>query len=328
MALVTIKDIAQKAKVAVSTVSYVLNGTKNVKPATKERILLAIKELNYTPRMVARSLKTRKTQTIGIIVPNISNVFFVEIIRGIEDIFNHHGYSVILCNTDEDRQKEIRYLQTLFDKDIDGLIFLGTGKNQNVLNNKQDTPVVVVDRRLGEEFNSVLVDNVFGGYLATDYLLTKTKSEVLFLSGQLTLSTYFDRLLGYKEALKVHGYGYSENLVYQCQASHDGGYQCIENLIKDSFEIKSIFAANDLIALGAMKALIKNGIRIPEEVSIVGYDDIPTSSLVVPALTTVEQPKYLMGKRAAELLLKQINNEKIDEKKLILKPKLIIRETT
>jgi LacI family transcriptional regulator len=326
--MATIKDIAKRANVAISTVSYVLNDSKNVKPETKERIMKIIEELNYHPRMVARSLKTRKTLTIGIIVPDISNMFFTEIIRGIEDLFNKHDYSVILCNTDEDQSKESKYIKTLFEKDIDGLIFLGTGKNQqNLLKNKKNIPVVIVDRKIGDEFNSVMVNNLKGGYLATEYLLKKHHSEVLFLSGSLAVSTYFDRLSGYKEALRANGYAFNEALVHQCEASSDGGYLCIEKLFDKSFPFKSIFAANDLIALGAMKALIKRGIKIPEEVSIIGYDNIPTSYLVIPALTTVNQPKYLMGEQAGRLLLKQIKEEMNGEEQIVLDPELIIRET-
>jgi LacI family transcriptional regulator len=327
--MATIKDIAKRANVAISTVSYVLNNSKNVKPETKERIMKIIEELNYHPRMVARGLKTSKTSTIGIIVPDISHMFFTEIIRGIVDFFNKHNFSVILCNTDEDQEKETKYIHTLFGKDIDGLIFLGTGKDQQtLLKNKKNIPVVIVDRKIGDEFNSVMVNNHKGGYLATDYLLRKHPSEVLFLSGPLTVSTYLDRLSGYRDAVIANGYEFNRDLVHQCEVSPEGGYQCLEMLLEKSSPIRSIFAANDLIALGAMRALIKRGIQIPEQVSIIGYDNIYAASLVIPALTTIDQPKYKMGEQASELLLKQIKQEMNGEVEIVLDPELIIRETT
>ncbi|MGG4142630.1 LacI family DNA-binding transcriptional regulator [Paenibacillus algorifonticola] len=331
--MVTIKDIAKKANVAISTVSYVLNGTKNVKPETKERIMNAIKELNYHPSMAARSLKSRKTLTIGIVVPDISNAFFTEIIRGIEDLFNEHAYSVILCNTDEDQAKELRYLNTLFEKDIDGLIFLGTGKNRDVFNNRKDFPVVVVDRKVvdkkaGESFSSVMIDNVHGGFEATNFLLSQNRSEVMLVIGDLSIQNSRDRLEGYKKALALHGVAYDESLVYECKVSHEAGYVFMDKLLEKPFAYRSIFAANDLLALGIMKALFQKGYRIPEDIAIVGYDNIPTSYLVVPALTTINQPKYQMGKKAGELLLKKINAESHLVEHIVLKPELVIREST
>ena len=325
--MATIRDIAKSANVAASTVSYVLNGTKSVKPETRERILKIMQDMDYQPSIVARSLKTKKTLTIGIIVPDISNIFFIEIVRGIEDISHKHGYSVILCNTGEDRQKEIKYLNTLINKDIDGLIFLGTGKNRQILRNNKDIPVVIVDRKLGEGFCSVMIDNVKGGFIAADYLLKKNGPEMAFITGPLAISTYFDRMTGYMNALKAHNCEFNEELVIECRVSHEGGYEAVESLLKREINVKSVFAANDLIALGAMRALIKKGIRIPEEVSIIGYDDIPAASIVTPALTTVEQPKYSMGEKAAGLLFGQINKQDLSDMHVVLEPRLIVRET-
>ncbi|MDB5053853.1 MAG: Transcriptional regulator, LacI family [Bacilli bacterium] len=325
--MVTIKDIAKRAKVAISTVSYVINNSKNVTPETKARILSAIDELNYYPSMAARSLKTRRTLTVGIIVPDISNAFFTEIIRGIEDLFNKHDYSVILCNTDEDQDKEKRYLNTLYEKDIDGLIFIGTGKNEEIFKNRKEVPIVLVDRKVSGDFDSVTVNNVLGGFLATDHLLKRNRSSVMFLAGDLKINTYFDRLQGYKLGLKTHGLEFDESLVHLCKVSHEAGYQYMEKLLTKPFDIRSIFVENDLIALGVMKALLIKGIRIPEDVAIVGYDNIPTSYLVVPSLTTIDQPKYLIGKKAGELLLSKINGNKEAKKQIVLDPEIVVRET-
>jgi LacI family transcriptional regulator len=178
-----------------------------------------------------------------------------------------------------------------------------------------------------------MVNNVLGGYLATDHLLKKNRSNVLLLTGDLNLSTCFDRMQGYKEALKEHGYEFDESLVHECKVSHEAGVQFMDNLLSKPFEIRSVFAANDLLALGAMRSLMNHGKRIPEDFAIVGYDNIPTSHLVVPSLTTIDQPKYLMGKRAGELLLKKMKNqtEQVEEEdqveQIVLDPELIVRES-
>jgi len=325
--MATIKDIAKKANVAASTVSYVLNDTKSVKPETKEKILKIVEEMNYHPSQVARSLKTKKTLTIGIIIPDISNMFFTEIIRGIEDVANSFEYNVVLCNTDEDQQKEKRYLNNLINKNIDGLIFVGTGKNSHIFERRQNMPVVMVDRKLGYNFPSVMVNNIAGGFEATNYLLGKNASQVLLLTGPLSISTYFDRMTGYIDALRSRRFDYNELYVQECPVSLDGGYNAIDGIFEKGIQVKSIFASNDLIALGALKALLKRGINVPGEISLVGYDDIPTSSIVTPSLTTVEQPKYLMGEKAAQLLLEQIADKEVEDRHIVLEPRLIIRET-
>jgi LacI family transcriptional regulator len=328
--MTTIKDIAKRSNVAISTVSYVLNKSKNVKPETRKKVLQAIEELNYRPNMTARSLKTKQSLTVGIILPDISNLFFIEVIRGIEDTLSENDYSVILCNSDENKQKEIKYISTLIEKDIDGIIFLGTGTNLTDL--KKNVPLVVVDRKLGDQYSTVTTDNEKGGYMATMHLLERNHSEVILLTGPLTISTYFDRKSGYMKALKEKDVQFNELLVHECEVSLKGGMLAVEQVLNSEIEIKSIFAANDLIALGAMRALIKRGFAVPGDVSIIGYDDIPMVSLVTPALTTIEQPKYEMGVKAGELLLQKIRNVKKNEGKtnmqVTLQPKLIIRETT
>jgi len=175
--MTTLKDIAKKANVSVSTVSYVLNNKKTVKPETMQRIMQAVEEAGYYPNQLARGLKTRQTLTLGVIVPDISNEFFTQVIRGIEDTVNQDGYSIILCNTDNDANRERKYIDTLLSKDIDGLIFVGTGKTQYILEKKSAIPVVVVDRKLGDDFSSVMVDNIKGGYIATEYLICLVKKR-------------------------------------------------------------------------------------------------------------------------------------------------------
>lgn len=323
----TIKDVAKRAGVATSTVSYVLNNNKKLKPETVERVLAAVEELGYRPNLIARSLKTRKTATIGIIVPDIANAFFTEIIRGIEDISEKNDHSVILCNTYEDMDKEEKYLNILLNRDIDGLIFVGTGKNPRILSNIRNVPIVVVDRRIGDSFPSVMVNNEKGGYLAASHLLKRKKEEILLLSGPLAINTYFERLNGYLKAVKEAGMHRNELLIYECEVSYDGGQKTMEDILNHSIHFGSIFAANDLIALGAYNTLMNNGIRIPADLPLVGFDDIPTAHIITPGLTTVRQPTYRIGSKAAEILFRHVNGESKEIEHLVLEPELVVRET-
>jgi LacI family transcriptional regulator len=326
--MTTIKDIAKRANVSVSTVSNVINNKKNVKPETRERVLDVINEYGFQPKSVARSLKTKKTLTIGIIMPDITNQFFTETTRGIEDTANKYGYNVILCNTDENVNKEIEYLNTLYNKDVDGIIFVGTCETQHMDQNRKRTPIVVIDRKLGENMTSVVVDNVKGGFIATKHLLERKKSEIILLTGSLSTSTYFERMTGYLNALRSEKFEYNELLVNECEASFQGGYNTIQSILNKNVNIQSIFAVSDMIAIGAMRALIEKGKRIPEDVLIVGYDDIIISSMFIPSLTTVRQPKYEMGQRAVELLIDKIEGKSQRNERIILEPELIIREST
>ena len=319
--------LQKKAGVSVSTVSYVVNNKKKVKLQTKEKIFKAINELNYSPNLTARSLKTKRTNSIGVIVPDLSNMFFTEIIKGIEDTASKENYVIILCSTYENIEKEEKDLKTLLRKDIDGLIFISTGKVHIPQINKK-VPIVLVDRKLDSSYLSVMVNNKMGGFLATDHLLNKRDSEVFLFTGPLTINTYFERMNGYLEALRKHEYDYNEKLIINCDVSYNGGMEAYKKLISNITTIKSIFAANDLIALGIIKAVLQSGLKIPDNVMIVGFDDIPTSFIMNPSLTTIRQPTYLMGVKAAELILNQLNNKPIENKQIILEPELIVRDTT
>jgi len=326
--MTTIKDVAKRAHVAVSTVSYAIKKKKKLKKETVEKILKAVQELNYHPNLTARSLKTKKTNTIGVIVPELSNIFFTEIIKGIEDVTSSNDFTIILCCTYEDSEKETRSLNTLIKKDIDGLIFVGTGKNQSSLIEKINFPIVIVDRKFGKNFISIMVDNKKGGYLATKHLLEKNRSEIYLFTGPLSVNTYFDRMDGYVNALKEYGLDYDESLIIECSIDYDGGYDAVEKLISKNKTMHAIFATNDLIAIGAVKKLLKSGYRIPQDVSIVGYDDIATASIINPELTTIRQPKYVMGKKSAELILDMINGKDVENIHIVLEPELVKREST
>lgn len=329
--MATIRDVAKEAGVAPSTVSYVLNDTKPVKEETRLKVLEAIDKLNYMPSAIARSLKTKTTSTIGLIIPDISNPFFSEITKGIEDVANESGYTVFICNTYENREKEEEYLKTLIQKEADGLIYVGAGSFRNELLEKGSLPIVIVDRKINKEmdnYGDVLVDNEGGAYDATSYFIKKGHKDITLLSGPLDISTYNERLSGYKRALIENNIKFSEKLVYQILQKHiniNGGYEVMEKIIKDRKVTEAIFATNDLIAIGAIKSLQENGFHIPRDVKIIGFDDIYPSSLITPALTTVAQPKYEMGARAMKMLYDLMNNSNKAKTTIILDTDIVIR---
>ncbi len=326
--MATIKDVAELAGVATSTVSYVLNNNKPLKAETREKVFAAIEQLGYRPNLIARSLKTRKTATIGIIVPDLANAFFIEIIRGIEDISEQHGHSVILCNTYENARKEENYLKTLLTRDIDGLIFVGTGKNPKILSDIKEVPIVVVDRRLGDAFPSVMVDNEKGGHLAVSHLLSRKRAEVLLLTGPLSINTYFERMNGYLRALKEAGMTRNDLLIRECTVSYDGGQKAMESVLAEKLSFGSIFAANDLIALGAFNILMKQHILLPGDMSLIGFDDIPTAHIITPGLSTIRQPTYEIGAKAANILFAHIADRSKKIEHIVMEPELVVRETT
>lgn len=332
--MATIYDVAREAGVAPSTVSYVLNNTKNVKESTRRKVMDAVEKLNYTPSSIARSLKTKTTSTIGIVLPDISNPFFSEITKGIEDVANEYGYTVFICNTYENIQKEEKYLNTFLSKDIDGLILVSTStQNFNDMNLK--IPIVAVDRKVAidsDKCGYISVDNEKGGYDAVYYLMKKTPGKVLVLSGPTYINTYAERLLGCKKAFENNGRSFSDDIVFEVLKDHisiDGGFKMMKGMVEKGIiqPGDGVFATNDLIAIGAIKALQKMGYRVPKDIKIIGFDDIYPSSLITPALTTIAQPKYEMGAEAMKMLYGFIYNEKNMEKTLRLVPELIERES-
>ncbi|WP_035294438.1 LacI family DNA-binding transcriptional regulator [Clostridium sp. KNHs214] len=326
----TLKDIAEAVGVSKATVSMVLNNKEiNVSESTREKIFNSAKELNYIPNSVARSLSTKKTETIGIILPDIENPFFSEIARAIEDVANKFNYNVILCNTDNKNDKEEQYIKLLISKLVDGIIFLtGVGKDESIdILKNNNIPFVLVDRYMEnvEEFNGVYCLNEEGVEQGVDYLLQNGKKHIAFVTGPMELSVSKKRLDGYKKSMNNRNI-YKDELIFEGDFTTEGGIKVTQNILKSKISVDAIFYGNDAMALGGMKVLLRAGYRIPEDISIIGFDNIRISSFVQPELTTIGQPIYHMGKEACKLLINTIEHK--DEKKQIyFKPELIIRDT-
>lgn len=323
----TIKDIADKAGVAPSTVSNVLNGTKYVSSDVADKVMRVVKELNYAPNMVARSMRTKSTQTIGVIVPEL-NVFFAEIVSEIETQLYQHGYNMLMCSTAEDKQREIDSLNSFLQRNIDGMILLGTDLNEETLVEDYPVPIVMVDRQIGAKCPSVFLDNELGGYLATKHLCENQARRIALIVGSTELQTYQRRASGYRRALREFEIAYDERLVCHCdRVCYEAGWEAMKQLSDQRVAYDAVFAANDFYAIGALKYLLECGVSVPHEVKVVGFDDIQTSQLVTPALTTIRQPKAEMGSICVKLILDMIHGVDHPEK-VELSPELVIRQSS
>ena len=326
----TIKDVAKLAGVHPSTVSRVINDDPRISEKTKKKILLIVNKLRYTPNAIARGLKTKRTYTLGMLIPDITNPFFAEIARGVEDAANKNNFNVILCNTDDKLKKERTYLEILRGKRVDGLI-LGTAhvKDKSILElEMKKFPYILISRNIeGLDKNCIIVDDVEGGMMATEYLIKLGHRRIAHITGPLKTRSALNRLKGYKLALKKYNIEYMDELVEEGDFRIKGGYQAMKKFLKLLEPPRAIFAANDLLALGAMQAIQKKNFHIPEDFSVIGFNDIELASFVYPALTTIRQPMLEMGELAVKMLLRIIEEGEFNQRKIVLKPKLIIRES-
>ncbi|HBZ80884.1 MULTISPECIES: LacI family DNA-binding transcriptional regulator [Brevibacillus] len=329
---ITIKDIAKRANVSTATVSRVINNkSEGISPQTREYIQSIIKELNYQPNALARGLITRKTSTIGLILPDITNPFFPDLVRGIEDAANKAGYSVFLGNSDDNAKKEKKYVQLMTEKKVDGIIFSSTAKYSKDLYDEliaADIPVVLIDRgESGDAYSGVYMKNEEGAYMATKHLLEQNHTRIGCISGPPSVQNSQDRVEGYKRALAEAGISVQESWIVSGGYRIDGGYEVAKKMLADG-EVTAIFACNDLMAIGVYEAAQELGKSIPRDVSVVGFDDIRLISTLMPKLTTIRQPAYQMGKEAAKILIQSIKKKGIKQKVVYWEPELMIRQST
>lgn len=328
--MTSIRDVAKRAGVSVSTVSHVINNTRHVEPETAVRVRQAITELAYHPNAAARSLRSGQTHTIGLMVPDNSNPFFAEIARVIEDEGFRAGYSVILCNSDGSNAKENAYVDVLLSKQVDGLIFISSSNGlqnlKRVLNAK--TPVVVVDREVHDSaVSQILVDNWHGGYLAGQYLLELGHRHFAMITGYQSTTPSAQRQLGFNQVLHEANIILDPKQVVSGDFRFEGGKGAASQLVNAGLNFSALFAANDLMAMGALTALHAAGVRVPQDVSVIGFDNIPYAQTTVPPLTTIAQPIEEIGKCCIEVLLQQIRMPDAPVHQDVLLPSLVIRES-
>ena len=329
--MANIKDVALHAGVSVTTVSHVVNGTRFVSETARQRVEEAVRELGYVPSAVARSLKHNTTRTFGMVIPNNSNPYFAEIIRGVEDRCFAAGYNVILCNSNDDPERQAAYLRVLAERRIDGLIFVVTGSDAVVRATLGgiNTPLVLLDREVsGVSGDLVEVNHVLGSQMATRHLLELGHPRVACISGPPGLSPSSQRRAGWKDALEKAGVERTESDLARGDFTARGGYLAMQALLKRRPRPTAVFACNDLMAFGALTAAREAGIAVPQQLSIVGFDDIDLAAFSAPPLTTVAQPKKQIGTVAADLLLDRVSNARTDNRQMILDPELRVRAST
>lgn len=351
MARVNIKDVADMAGVSTATVSHVINGTRFVREETRRKVLEIVEALNYHPSSIARGLATNSTQTIGLIISDITNPFFTAVARGVEDEINQHGYHTIFCNTDEDPAREDEYLRLLFAHQIDGLIISPTGtRSERLIRIGEDVPIVLLDRQAdGLEAPLVGVDNEGGAYQATSHLIKLGHRRIGVVTGLQSISTLAERVRGYKRALREAGLPIDEALIVQADprfyvnqlstVSHNlinssvtnlqmtpNAFYALQQLLDLPNRPTALFVTNNQMILGTLHGIRQRQLRCPDDISLVGFDDNDWSPLFSPPLTAVRQPTYQLGQTAAKLLMKLIQREQF-ERPRPFPVELIVRES-
>ena len=328
--MVTIRDVADRAGVSATTVSHVINKTRPVSDALSKRVLAAMGELGYQPNALARSLRRKQTHTFGLIVPDSANPFFAELARGIEDTSFDVGYSVILCNSNGDPARERLYLDVLATKQVDGILLVAAGESTQPVDalRARDIPVVIVDRDVpGLAADCVLTDNAQGGRLATEHLIALGHRRIGCIAGPADLTPSADRVTGYRQALQAAGISADETLIVRGDFRDRSGYQGAQQLLALADPPTAMFACNDLMAIGAVGAVLEHGWQVPDDISIIGFDDIHLAAYVNPPLTTVAQPKYELGAVAAAMLLERLGEREMPPRRRLLVAELVVRRS-
>jgi LacI family transcriptional regulator len=333
MARVTILDVAHQAGVSLATVSRVLNNKEDVSDETRQHVLKTIQELDFRPSGIARSLATRQSGTLGLIVPDITNPFSAEIARGVEQLASAENYQVFLCIAEQDPQRELEVLDSLREKQVDGVILCSSCLDDSQLSEVlRNHPAAVLVNRLPPEavadlaVSAVMVDEKAGGEMMTRHLLLKRKA-VGFLAGPPLSKSCRERYSGYRLAYQAAGLTFQPEWVRHCDSDVEGGYQAATALLTQRPELEALFCCNDLMAIGALQACAASGKPVPQSVAIAGFDDIPAAALVSPALTTCRVPRYDLGCQAAQALLDQIQGCKDGCGQIILPAELIVRQS-
>ncbi|MEX4589832.1 substrate-binding domain-containing protein [Haemophilus influenzae] len=325
--MVTMKDIARLAQVSTSTVSHVINGSRFVSDEIREKVMRIVAELNYTPSAVARSLKVRETKTIGLLVTATNNPFFAEVMAGVEQYCQQHQYNLIIATTGGDAKRLQQNLQTLMHKQVDGLLLMcGDSRFQADIELTISLPLVVMDWWFTElNADKILENSALGGYLATKALIDAGHRKIGIITGNLKKSVAQNRLQGYKNALSEAKIALNPHWIVESHFDFEGGVLGIQSLLTQSSRPTAVFCCSDTIAVGAYQAIQQQGLRIPQDLSIMGYDDIELARYLSPPLSTICQPKAELGKLAVEALLQRIKNPNENYRTLVLEPTCILR---
>lgn len=329
----TIHDIARELKISASTVSRALNDNPRISLKTKEKIKAVADSFGYRPNTLASNLRNKKSNTIGIVVPLINRHFFSSVISGAEDVAFKAGYNVVISQSNDLADKEIKIVQSMFSNRVDGLIIsiaMQTNTYEHLkIFKKKNIPLVFFDRVIPEiETDKIVVDDFAGGFRVTQHLIDQGYKRIAHLAGTQNLMTYFDRKNGYIEALRKKGIPYDESLVIVNSLTSEEGVTAVQQLMKLPSPPDAIFCGNDTTALSVMIYLRDKGVRIPQDFGIVGFSNEPFSKVVSPSISTIAQPGFKMGQKASELIIREIETKERDPQTIILPTELIIRESS
>jgi LacI family transcriptional regulator len=325
---VTMEQVAREAGVSLMTVSRVVNNRDGVSQATRERVQAIIERLGYRPSDIARGLVTRRTATIGLVVPDVANPFFSEVARGAEHVAYEEGYNVFLCNTEEDTQRELGVLCSLEEKRVDGIVLCSPRLEEEQLEKAltRYPAAVLVNRRLAHDrVGVVLIEDEKGGQVATEHLLRAGHRAIGFLAGPLTSSSGQRRVAGFCTALGTASLHCNSDWIRHCSPTVEGGHKVAHELLDTYSYLTALVCFNDLVAVGALQACAELGRVVPNDTAVVGFDDIPLAALVTPPLTTCHIPRYELGAQAMRLLLDQINELSPKCTEVVLQPTLVVR---
>ncbi|RYU68794.1 LacI family DNA-binding transcriptional regulator [Aliivibrio finisterrensis] len=329
--MATIKDIARHVGVSTSTVSHVLNKTRFVSEEISERVMAAAKSLNYTPSALARSLKVNHTKTFGMLVTTSTNPFFGEVVKGVERRCYEKGYNLILCNTEGDAERVHSSLDTLLQKRVDGLLLMCTEIEDQVLelfSRYPAVPTVVMDWGLIDFPSDKIQDNSHhGGYLATKFLIEQGHTDIGCLTGPLNKRQAQQRLSGFAQAMEESGVAINKEWIASGDFECEGGEAAFNELHSRGKLPSALFVCNDMMAMGVINCANKKGISVPNDLSIVGYDDIKMAKYITPSLTTIHQPKHRLGQQAVDSLLEKIQTKSETNHVIQLEPTLVVRDS-
>lgn len=328
----TIRDVAKRAGVAPTTISRVINNSGYVSKETRQRVEAAIAELGYVPNTLARSLRFKKTNTLALVVPDITNPFWTTVARGVEDAASDRDFNVILCNTDESEAEQEKYLTVLLQKQIDGILLAPARSTAEPVEliQRQGVPVVVLDRRVPYALvDMVRCDSELGAYRLVRHLLTLGHRRIAMLTGPQGVSTAEDRVAGYQQALGEIGLDANSDVVYYGEFTQASGYEMTQQALTATPRPTALFAANNFIAIGSLKALRDAGLQVPEDMTLVSFDDLPPAFIIDPFLTVTAQPAYEMGHRATELLLARLSGlVSTESQEIVLPTETIVRRSS
>ncbi len=330
--MVSIKEVAKQAGVSISTVSRVINKSIPVNPKTRIRVEDAINTLQYRPNLVAKGLREQSSKLIGLVVPEIRNSHaFVSIIQFIEENAADYGYSVIVGNNHDNPDIEEAFIDTLIRRNVDGIIFSRVSDESKVLNtiNSAKLPAVIIDRSFHEEkYSSIVLNNVKAGQIAADHFFSLGHRHIACITGLSSIKLVRERLDGFGKELKSKQITLAKKNIFEGDFSFESGVVGVKHLLKKESNITAIWAQNDLMGVGVINELTKQGIRVPENISVMGMDDIDIAKMTNPSLTSIRQPFYEISKSAVEILIKQIESKEIMNVNIVFEPALKIREST